>query len=146
MWGGRRPREPEDMNSTRRAVTASFTLVLLTSGLAACGGQPAVCDDVDALQESVETLTNAPAGEDGLDTVKTELEELQTELQQLADDAATQYATQIDRLNAGVSGLQSSLDTAVDAPSAATLSSLRDDVRAVASAVSDLSTAVADTC
>ncbi len=134
------------MRSIRRTAAALSSLVVLGSGLGGCGGQPAVCEDVDALQESVDTLKNTDAGEDGLSKVKTELKEMQTELQQLADDASSQYSTQIDKLNADFSGLKSSVTAAVDAPSAETLSAVKVDVQSVGSAIDDLGTAVADTC
>ena len=137
-----------------------FCLLLIGPGLAACGDEsktstpspatssatPAVCGDLDALQASVDKLTQVKIGENGLSTLSTELTSIQSEVQQLSKDAPAQYSTETNAVRSAVSSLKSSIQAASAAPSATSFGAVAADVKAVGSAVQVLSDAVSGTC
>lgn len=137
------------MTKAQRLAAALFCLLTAGSALTACGDdddQAAVCDDVDALQTSVDTLQEAEIGEDGVAVLSTELPKVQTQLQELGESATAQYAPQVDAVKAEANMLESSIAAAAAAPSEASLRTVGVAVESVASAVSDLGDAVSDTC
>jgi hypothetical protein len=67
-------------------------------------------------------------------------------VQQLAEDSSMEYAEEIDVVQASTDDLEASADTAVEAPTAANLATLSDDVEAFTAAFQGLRAAVGDTC
>lgn len=128
------------------ALAPVLLLVLLLGGVTGCSSQPAVCDDVDALRQSVDDLRNTSVTDDGLDAVTSRLQDLRAALRQLSDDASNEYAPEIAGVRSSASSLGSALEQAASSPSAESLSRIRTDVEALTTAVEDLGTAVADTC
>ena len=133
----------------RRLSGAIVSVVLTASLAAACGGeeQSAVCDDVDALRTSLNSLqafniydTNV------LSDLSVVLDQIRTQVQQLADDTSTQYADEIEVVQTSTDDLQASAKAAVDGPTADKLSTLSDDVKAFSAAFKELKAAVGDNC
>jgi len=130
----------------RRTAASLLCLVGLSTGITACGGQSAVCDDIDSINASVQNLKDAKIGENGLSVLRTELPKIRSELTQLSADASAQYSSQIDAIEARARTLRSSIASASGAPSADAMAKVADDVRAFGSAVGDLSDAAAGSC
>lgn len=125
--------------------TVALTGALLTS----CGGseQSAVCDDVDALRTSLTSLqafniydTNVLAD------LRVVLDQIRTEVDQLAADASEEYSTEIDAVKTSTDDLEASAEAAVADPTQAALKTLADDVRTFSTSFKDLRAAVGDAC
>lgn len=125
--------------------TVALTGALLTS----CGGseQSAVCDDVDALRTSLTSLqafniydTNVLAD------LRVVLDQIRTEVDQLAADASEEYSTEIDAVKASTDDLEASAEAAVADPTQAALRTLADDVTTFSTSFKDLRAAVGDAC
>jgi hypothetical protein len=133
------------MNLTRRVGA-----LLLTAGLAvgvpACGGDPEVCADVDALQGDLDQLKDVQIEPGALAELSADLDEVELDLRTLADDAAAEYDTEVEAVRSATSALRDSVEAAVQAPSGAALTQVSSDVGALATAVGDLGSAVSDTC
>ena len=161
--------------TTPRRITASVLCVLaLAAGASACSSEqgstspgessssvaatasttagatasttPAVCADLAALRASADKITSIEIGQGGLATLTSELAAMQTTLQQLPTDASAQYSSEVDALKAASTRLQSSLQAAVQAPSATTLAAVGTDARALGDAVRALNAAVEGSC
>ena len=130
----------------RRVTAAAVCLLGVGSGLIACGGQPAVCDDMDALRASVNDLQNVEVGNNAVSTLTTALQKIQSDLKQLKQDGSDQYSAEIDALENQLTTLRSSLKTASTNPSAASFTEVTNGVKAVGTAVTDLGDAVSSTC
>jgi hypothetical protein len=115
----------------------------------ACGGeeQSAVCDDVDTLRTSLSSLQAFNVYDSNvLSDLTVVLDQIRTEVQQLADDAGTEYAEEIDVVESSIDDLEASARAAVDTPTDDTLSTLSGEVKAFSTAFQDLRDAVGDTC
>lgn len=134
------------MMRMRRTTASVLCLVGLAAGVAACGGQPAVCDDVDALRTSVDHLKNVQIGDNALATLSTDLKDVQSQLKQFKQDASGQYSSQIDAVQKEVDALRSSVEQATTNPSATSFTEVTSDVRALGSALGSLDDAVSSTC
>lgn len=138
------------MNSGRLAGTL-LTLALTASLLAACGNgkeeTAAVCDDVGALRTDLDSLKSLNFREgDKVSDLMDVLDQVRTDVGKLVDDATSEFATEIDAVKSDTDTLAASVEKAVAAPSAATLSAVTDDVQGLGAAFKDLQEAVADTC
>ena len=134
------------MMTMRRAAAPALCLLALAAGLVACGGQPAVCDDVDALRTSVDHLKNIQIGDNALATLSTDLQDVQSQLKQLRQDASGQYSSQIDAVQKEVDALRSSVKTATTNPSSTSFTEVTSDVKSLGSALGGLDDAVSGTC
>jgi hypothetical protein len=135
--------------NARRLAGILIPLVLTGSLVGACGGdeQSAVCDDVDALRTSVSSLQAFDIYDTNvLSDLTVVLDQIRSEVQQLAEDSSTEYAEEIDVVQGSIDDLEASAKAAADAPTAPSLSTLADDVKAFSAAFKDLRAAVADTC
>lgn len=106
----------------------------------------AVCDDIEALRDSLDRLGEAEVGENAVSVLSTELTDVRRELQMLRDDASDEYATELDAVSNDLEGLETSIEAAVSTPTTATLSEVSAEVRAVVSALDDLGEAVGNSC
>jgi hypothetical protein len=144
------------MTRTFRVLVSMVCLLVLGSALAACGGEdtpteagsptPEICQDVDALRESVQELQNIEIGEGALSELGTQLDTIRGDVGQIRRNSGDEYAAETDALDTATESLGSSIEAAVEAPSATTLAAVGDSVRALASAVRNLGDAVGDTC
>lgn len=144
-------RLPGDAVTMRRSQLARVlsTVALTGALLVSCGGeeQSAVCNDVDALRTSLTSLqafniydTNV------LSDLRVVLDQIRTEVDQLAADASDEYATEIDAVKASTDDLEASAEAAVADPTQAALKTLADDVRTFTTSFQDLRAAVGDAC
>lgn len=136
---------------TPRPAATLVTLALAGSLLAACadeGETPAVCEAVDALSTSVSSLEDLSLrnGDDTLSDLAGVLDQIEADVRTLADAASTEYADDVDAVQAAANDLGASVDAAVLAPSATALSTVADDVRRLGATFEDLGTAVSGTC
>ena len=123
------------------------SLLLLVPALAACSEDtPAVCDDVQALQTSMDDLRSTDVSQEGLDAVSDQLATMRDQVDTLVADASDEYASEADVVKQQVSRLGDDLRAAQADPSAATLATVGEDVRAVGRSLQDLATAVDATC
>lgn len=105
-----------------------------------------MCEDVDALRTSVQNLQDVQIGEDALSALSTDLQQIESELGQLRQDASEEYSTEIDAVQADTDALRDSLQTAGAEPSATSFSEVAGDVQAVVSSMTDLDNTVNETC
>jgi hypothetical protein len=134
------------MTAARTVTGALISFALVGLGVGACGGQPAVCDDVQSLQTSWQDIKRAKPGEGGLSTITTELDTMQTTVKQLGADASSQYSSQVKAVRASTATLGSSVESATSNPTSASIAQVANDVRAVGQAIEDLGTALSNTC
>jgi hypothetical protein len=144
------------MTRTFRVLVSLVCLLALGSGLAACGGDetpteagspaPEICQDVEALQESVQELQNIEIGEGALSELGTQLDTIRGDVGQIRRNAGDEYAAETDALDTATESLGSSIEAAVESPTATTLAAVGDSVRALAAAVRNLGDALGDTC
>ncbi|HSJ22612.1 MAG TPA: hypothetical protein VK964_18760 [Nocardioidaceae bacterium] len=144
------------MTSTVRVTVSLIWLLLLGSGLVGCGGDetspqtseptPAICQDIDALQQSVADLQDIEIGEDALADLGTQLDTIRGDVGQIRRDTGDENAAEVEAVGTTADSLESSIDAAVASPSAATLTAVGDSVRALASAARNLGDALEDTC
>lgn len=137
--------------TTPRLTAALATLALTASLVAGCaddGETAAVCDDVDALRASVSSLEdlNVREGGDTLSDLSGVLDKIRSDVRELADDASTEYADEVDAVQTAANALGASVDAAVLAPTVTTLSTVADDARSLGATFEALGTAVGDTC
>ena len=128
---------------------AIASLLLAGPLVSACGGddQSAVCDDIEALQTSLNSLEAFDIYDTNvLSDLAVVLDQIRTQVGQLAEDASTELSEEVEAAQASTDDLESSADAAVDAPTAANLSTLDGDVDAFSTAFQDLRAAVEDTC
>jgi hypothetical protein len=144
------------MTRTVRVTVSLIWLLLLGSGLVGCGGDetstqtneptPAICQDVDALQQSVADLQDIEIGEGALSELGTQLDTIRGDVGPIRRDAGDEHATETEAVSTAADSLGSSIDAAVASPSATTLAAVADGVRALAAAVRSLGDALGDTC
>jgi hypothetical protein len=125
-------------------MTVTAAIVLAGAG---CGSQPAVCDDVESLQASLDRLSEVRLGEGAAAGVSTELSNIRQDLGQLAQDAAEEYAPEIDAVQSAATRLVESARAAASAPSKGdSLAGLSDQVQALRGAVGRLADSVSGSC
>ena len=101
------------MHHAARSLSTLLAVVLAASGLAACGSdKPAVCDDVDTLQSSVDNLKDAQVSENGLNAVKADLTQIQQDLRQLSTDAKAEFGDDVSKVETAMTSLRSSVAAA----------------------------------
>ena len=134
--GGDPASEPSQQQSTPAASATS----------ASTDATPALCGDLDRLQASATKLQKVKLDRDALPVVSAELRNIKAEVRQLGNHASAEYADEIATVKARAADLELSVKAASAAPSKATLSAVRDDLRAFGASVRDLGTAVGTTC
>lgn len=144
-------RLPGDATAMRRSQLARVlsTVALTGALLTSCGGseQPAVCDDVDALRTSLTSLQAFNITDTNvLADLRVVLDQIRTEVDQLAADASEEYSTEIDAVKTSTDDLEASAEAAVADPTQAALKTLADDVRNFSTSFKDLRAAVGDAC
>lgn len=144
-------RLPGDATAMRRSQLARVlsTVALTGALLTSCGGseQSAVCDDVDALRTSLTSLQAFNITDTNvLADLRVVLDQIRTEVDQLAADASEEYSTEIDAVKASTDDLEASAEAAVADPTQAALRTLADDVTTFSTSFKDLRAAVGDAC
>ena len=116
------------------------------SGKPVAGDTPAVCSSVDALEKSVDDVTNVKLDRNALPTLKTSLSNVQSALSQVKSDAKDQYATEVNAVDQAASSVSSSLQAAGASPSAKSLSNVATAVHSLGASVTALQDSVKSTC
>jgi hypothetical protein len=107
---------------------------------------PAVCSSTDALQASMSDLKDVQVVQNGTAALEDAVASVRSALQDVADDATSQYATQVDDLQASFDALQAAAGSALATPSAATLNAVSASVTAFANEVTGFADDIASTC
>ena len=125
-------------------MTVIAAIVLAGAG---CGSQPAVCEDVESLQASLDRLSDVRLGEGAATGVSTELRNIRQDLGQLAQDAAEEYAPEMDAVQSAATRLAESARAVASAPSNGdSLAELSAQLQALRGAVGRLADSVSGTC
>ena len=120
---------------------------MLGTTLAGCASEPApVCASLASVQHSIAQLRNANVAENGLSQLKTDLQQLRVYLDELTTQASSQFATEVQAVQAAVTHFRASVSTARADPTAVNLAAVREAFTAVPPAVNNLGKALAGTC
>ena len=92
----------------------------------------AICSDINALQQSVETLRGLQLDKDSIQTAATTVSGMQQQLDKLVTDAQAQYKSQVDLVRASYQGVKTSVAAAKEAPNKATFAAVRTAVSGLA--------------
>jgi hypothetical protein len=136
------------MRTTRTAAAAVVWLALVPGLAAACNapGPPAFCQDLDALAASMNALRETDVSAENADEVKTKLQAIGDDLEQLSDTAKTEFEPQITEVKTQSAELQTSFAAATAAPSEDSIAAARRDVGELKNAFLDLEAALQASC
>jgi hypothetical protein len=125
---------------------ASF--VLSSTALVACGDdQPAVCGSAEQLQSSFGELEDIDLTEtNGLDEFKSQLETIDGDLDQLTNDAKSEFSSQADAVASTFEALEASVQAATADPTADTLAVAKTALSEFSTSVKALISDVESTC
>ena len=106
-----------------RLVMAAAGFLMSSAALVACGEDtPAVCGSAEQLQSSFDDLKDIDVTEtNGLDEFKSQLETVDGDLDQLTNDAKSEFSSQVDAVIASFEALGASVQAATADPSVDTL-------------------------
>jgi hypothetical protein len=138
-----------ETTKTRRSTAAAVLLLaLMPAGLAACGGgePPAFCQDLDELAASMNALRETDVSVENADDVKTKLQAIGDDLEQLSDTAKTTFEPQITEVKTQAAELRTSFGAATAAPSEESVAAARRDVGELKNAFLDLEAALQASC
>jgi ABC-type transporter Mla subunit MlaD len=132
----------------RKLALTAATFVMLSASLVACGEDaPAVCGSAEQLQSSVDKLKDIDVREtNGLDEFKSQLETIDGDLDQLTNDAKSEFSSQVDAVTTTFEALMASVQGATADPSAATLSAAATALSAFSTDVQAFVSDVQSTC
>ena len=133
---------------SRKLVLTAATFVMLSASLVACGDDtPAVCGSADQLQSSVDKVKDIDVTEtNGLDELKSQLETIDGDLDQLTNDAKSEFSSQVDAVATTFEALMASVQAATTDPSADTLAAAVTAWSAFSTNVQTLISDVESTC
>jgi hypothetical protein len=136
------------VNQRARAGLLVSGLLMTVLTVVGCGGkdEPAVCSDVDDLTSSISGLSDVKLEQGALSTLESKLTQVRDDYTQLKSDAKTQFSSELDGVDSAATSLKSGLETASADPSAVNIAALAPMVQALTSALSQLKSAVEDTC
>lgn len=106
----------------------------------------AVCDDYQALQDSLAAVVSVDVAKAGLDGLKSALGTVADRLATLKASAQQEFAPQVDELDRAVQQLQATVEDASSGGGTAALKSIGSRLAAVATAGRSLASAVAKAC
>ncbi|WP_457208434.1 hypothetical protein, partial [Nocardioides sp. P5_C9_2] len=129
---------------------AAVCVALATMTLGACGDgnesestdAATICEDVDAIRTSVADITEVTIDADALTQLQDNLDQVRDDVSTLINDARDEFADEVDAVDQAVSGVTTTLRTAVNDPTIDTLSALRTQRKVLTDAVTDLADAV----
>ena len=133
---------------SRKLVLTAATFVMLSASLVACGDDtPAVCGSAEQLQSSVDELKDIDVTEtNGLDEFKSQVETIDGDLDQLANDVQSEFSSQVDAVATTFVALEASVQAAIADPSADTLAAAVTALSAFSTDVQALIGDVQSTC
>jgi hypothetical protein len=130
-------------------IPALVLVALLTAlvGLTACSSdKPAVCDDADALRQSVDNLKEVQIGDNALSTLSSDVSQIQQDVKHLGSDAKSEFGGDVDQVSSAATQLEDSVNAAKANPSASTLGAVGTAIQSFGTSVDNLVDAVKDTC
>jgi hypothetical protein len=137
---------------TEHRLTAglALTLVLGTQSLTACraGDNPPsdFCKNVASLTSGLSTIDETPVSKATLPTLQSALKQVDAAVTALGDEANSEFATQIDAVEATGEKLKTSLQKTVAAPSIPGYRTVQADRAAFSASVDDLSKSSTSSC
>ena len=131
-----------------RLVMAAAGFLMSSAALVACGEDtPAVCGSADQLQSSFDDLKDIDVTEtNGLDEFKSELETIDGNLDQLTNDAKSEFSSQVDAVTSSFEALGASVQAATADPTADTLAVAKTAMSEFSTSVRALISDVKETC
>jgi hypothetical protein len=138
----------ETMKTRRTTAAAVLWLALVPAGATACGGgePPAFCQDLDALAASMNALRETDISVENADAIKTKLQAIGDDLNQLSDTAKVEFEPQITEVKTQAAELRTSFGAATAAPSETSIAAARRDVGELKNAFLDLEAALQASC
>ena len=132
----------------RKLALTAATVVMLSAALVACGDDtPAVCASADQLKSSVDKVKDIDVMEtNGIDELTSQLETIDGDLDQLTNDAKSEFSSQVDSVAATFEALMTSVQAATTDPSADTLAAAATAWSAFSTSVKTLISDVQSTC
>ncbi|HKC27382.1 MAG TPA: hypothetical protein VKB75_05175 [Jatrophihabitans sp.] len=109
-------------------------------------GKPAVCSSLDDLKTSVSQVTDVQSGENGLSALQSNLPAVKSDLNQVLDDAKSQYSNQTAQIRTDLTSLQSAVDVAQNSHSATDISGAVTAAKTLGGSVRQLADAAKSTC
>jgi len=136
------------MSSAGPVAAVVVWLALVPAGLAACTNAqpPAFCQDLDQLPSSMQALKQTDVKAEGIDGVRTKLQAIAQDIDQLSATAKQQFAPQITEVEKQGGELKTTVDAAVKDPSEANVSAARRDVGELKNAFLDLQATIQASC
>jgi hypothetical protein len=134
------------MRSISTRILTAVTAVVFLGGCAADEPKSAVCGSYDSVQASVDDLRNANNSENGLSQVRTDLQELGRQLQQLVADARAQFQTEVETIEKAAADLKTAAAAARSNPTAMTIAAVGQAAAWLRETVHRLGLAMGDTC
>jgi hypothetical protein len=131
-------------------IPTAMAVLLVGAACAGCSsddaGAPAVCSSADALRVSVADLGDVQVTENGMASLQDAVASVESDLQQVVDDASSQYGTQVDELKTGFDQVQAAASTALATPSATTVTAVVSSIRSLGTDTASFADQVASTC
>jgi hypothetical protein len=131
-----------------RLLVTAASLVMSSTALVACGDdEPAVCGSAEQLQSSFDDLKDIDLTEtNGLEEFKSELETIDGDLDQLTNDAKSEFSSQVDAVTSSFEALGASVQAATADPTADTLAVAKTAMSEFSTSVQALISDVESTC
>jgi hypothetical protein len=123
----------------------ALAAVAATAGVLASGcgsSKPAYCGDRSKLEQSVKSISVTS----GISSLKTQLQQVETNAQTLVSSAKSDFPDQTSAINTSLSTLKSSVDAITSSPSPAQLVTVASDAKSVVDAVSSFVNASKSKC
>jgi predicted trehalose synthase len=132
----------------QKTALGAIVALLMSLSLAACSEEtPAVCTSVDDLRASVQSVRDVDVtSSGGLGELEDAVAGMKSDLADVRDDAADEFSSQIDTVQAGIAELERSLRAAQDAVSPDTLRAAGSALRTLADQVRSLIDDIQATC
>jgi len=132
----------------RKLALSAATVAMLSAALVACGDDtPAVCASADQLKSSVDKVKDIDVTEtNGIDELTSQLETIDGDLDQLVNDAKSEFSSQVDTVTTTFEALKFSVQAATADPSAETLAAAATAWSAFSAGVKTLISDVQSTC
>ena len=134
--------------SPARSLTASVVLwAALALALAGCGeDSEQLCSAVDDLETSVADATDVQVEQGALATLQDELDQVETDLDVVRDEAADEYAEELDLVQEAAASAALAINAAITSPSAETAAEVGPALEVLGSRLGALTDAVEGTC
>jgi len=135
---------PADRPGPRRwLLLPAAVLPLALSGLAAgCSNTPFYCTDANNLKTSVSNLSNVDVAKNGISSLQTALNSVQTNASKFVTDAKSAFPSQTAALNTSLTALATTIKSAKGEPPATAATAIVPAVAQVKTTASNLQSAV----